>query len=602
MSRRPNPRLWAALLVLVGTAAAAVAWVAHSARVVREEARERFYEQYNRQQLLLAEQAARGIEGLFHTFRKDLGLVVSLFQAGPVTTARAAEVKDTLQKMYESLADTPVMDLAVFDRHGVVTSSFPPVPGTVGVDLSWRDYFAWARDRGQPGEIYLTPLRTVVAGKATGAKALIVVEGIYGPGREFKGLALFTVDFDELARRHVLPVRIGEHGYAWLADLSDRSVLVDPRGRIAGLTFDEAFLPRWPGLHALLLSLADGRSSTGGYDFEDPADPTRAVRKLAAYHPVRLQGRLWLLGVSTPEREVEALLSSFLRRQEAFSATLGLTLLAATAVLSGVLLTWNRLLSRQVSGRTRDLEQAQARLETTFEELLAARSLAAVGHLALGLTHEIRNPLSAIRMNVQMIREESPSGGHLQENFAIVESEILRLNRLLNDLLGFARPRAPQLVQADLGEEARRTLRLMERSLAQERIEVAYEAQGDLGLRCDPEQVQQVLLNLVLNAVEAMREAPGPKRLAVGVAREGERVALRVADTGVGVRPEDRAQIFDPFFTTKAQGGGLGLATLNAVVLRHGGTVEVDSDGQSGATFTVRLPANGPPGAPGGTP
>jgi two-component system C4-dicarboxylate transport sensor histidine kinase DctB len=253
------------------------------------------------------------------------------------------------------------------------------------------------------------------------------------------------------------------------------------------------------------------------------------------------------------------------------------------------------MLLRQVAVRTRDLAEARAAKDATFEELLAAKKLAAAGQLALGLTHEIRNPLSAIRMNVQMIREESPSDGPLSENFAIVEEEIQRLNRLLSDVMGFARPRPLRLVPADLGDEVRRVVRLMGRLLAEEAIAVDVQVDGDLRtVLCDPEQIHQVILNLVLNAVDAMSEAPGPKRLSVAAVRQGDMAFLRVTDTGVGVRAEDRDRIFDPFFTTKAQGGGLGLPTLQSIVLRHGGAVEVESGGQAGTTFTVRLPVGGP--------
>jgi two-component system C4-dicarboxylate transport sensor histidine kinase DctB len=567
----------------------------HTTQAVRLEARDRFFEQYNRQQLLLAEQASRSVEGLFDTFRRELGLVVSLFENGEVTRGRAREVRGSLARVYESLKGTGVIDLAVVDRAGTIVTSFPPSPHTLGVSLAFREYFAWARDKGRPGEMYLAPLRRMVAGAARGERALVVVEGIYGTDGKFDGLALFAVNFGEIARKHILSLRIGEHGYAWLMDSNNRTVLVHPQGRVDGQSFEEVFLPRWPRLYSLLIAMGDGRPGTGRYEFEDPVDPTKTVRKLLGYAPVRIGDHLWMLGVSTPEREVEALLSSFLRRQEAFSTTLGATMLAGAAVLFTLLVGWNRMLLRQVAVRTRDLAEARAAKDATFEELLAAKKLAAAGQLALGLTHEIRNPLSAIRMNVQMIREESPSDGPLRENFAIVEEEIQRLNRLLSDVMGFARPRPLRLVPADLGDEVRRVVRLMGRLLAEEAIAVDVQVDGDLRtVLCDPEQIHQVILNLVLNAVDAMSEAPGPKRLSVAAVRQGDMAFLRVTDTGVGVRAEDRDRIFDPFFTTKAQGGGLGLPTLQSIVLRHGGAVEVESGGQAGTTFTVRLPVGGP--------
>lgn len=595
MTRLTDTRRWIPPLLLVVATAATVAWLVHTTRAVRLEARERFFEQYSRQQLLLAEQASRSVEGLFDTFRRELGLVVSLFEAGAVTPGRAREVRGSLARVYESVAGTSVIDLAVLDRRGTIVTSVPPSSDTLGVNLAWRDYFAWARDKGRPGQMYVTSLRRLVTGAAKGEKALVVVEGIYGKGGRFNGLALFAVNFGEIARKHILSVRIGEHGYAWLMDSQNRMVLVHPQGRIDGHTFDEAFLPRWPRLYSLAIAMGSGQPGTDRYEFEDPVDPSKTVRKLVGYAPVRIGDHLWVLGVGTPEREVEALLSSFLRRQEVFSTAVGAGMLGGAVALFALLMGWNRMLSREVTVRTRDLAVARAEQEATFEELLAAKKLAAAGQLALGLTHEIRNPLSAIRMNVQMIREESPSEGPLRENFAIVEEEILRLNRLLSDVMGFARPRPLRLVPTDLGDEARRVVRLMGRSLAEAGIAADVEIDGDLRtVVCDPEQIQQVLLNLVLNAVEAMEDVPGPKRLSLAAIRSDDTALLRVADTGVGVRPEDRERVFDLFFTTKAQGGGLGLPTVQSIVLRHGGAVDVEGSPSGGTTVTIRLPLGGP--------
>jgi two-component system, NtrC family, C4-dicarboxylate transport sensor histidine kinase DctB len=581
---------WLAPLLLAFATCAALAWLLHTTASVRSEARQRFYEQYNQQQLLIATQAARTLEELFETFRRDLSLIAALFENRAVTRERAAEVKESLARVFGSLAGAPILDVAVFDRGGTIVASYPPSPHTAGVNLAWRDYFAWARDQGGPGQMYLTAFRVQAAGLVKGTKAFNAVQGIYAKDGSFQGIALLTVDFDELARRHVSSARIGENGYAWLADSDSRTVLVDPRGRVNGLGFEEAFLPRWPGLYSLLLTMGEGRPGTGAYEFEDPVDPSKAVRKLVAYAPVRFGDRLWVLGVATPEREVEALLSSFLQRQEIFSTTMGITILATGLLVFGFLVGWNRVLTRQVAVRTEDLARVRS-------ELLSAEKLAATGHLALGMIHEIRNPLSAIRMNVQMIREESPLRGELSENFEIVEQEILRLNRLLSDVMGFARPRPLRLAQADLGEEVRQVARLLAGVLAEERVAVELQFNGELGIVCDPEQIQQVLLNLFLNAMEAMKESPRAKQLFVSVGRSGGFAFVRVADTGVGVRSEDRGRIFDPFFTTKARGGGLGLSTLQSIVLRHGGRVDVESDGRSGAAFTVRFPVGGPTNA-----
>ena len=274
-----------------------------------------------------------------------------------------------------------------------------------------------------------------------GDKALILAERIYGPKREFRGVVLLMLNFDELKRKHILTIRIGKSGYAWLVDTSNQTVLVDPNGRVTDKSFEEAFLPKWPQLFDLLVSTQGGKPGSGWYDYEAPGNPEQKIRKLVSYHPVHIGNQLWTLGVTTPEAEVEALLSTFLSRQEAFANMLLVITVCGAIALLLVLITWNRLLTGQVNLHTRDLIKARSRHESTYNNLLATQKIAAVGRLALGLVHEIRNPLSAIQMNMQMIRKKIEPSGTLRENFTIVEGEILRLNSLLKDMMNFARTR-----------------------------------------------------------------------------------------------------------------------------------------------------------------
>lgn len=583
------------LALVVAAALGAFSFIRITSDAVRAEARDRFFEQFNRQQYLMAEMASHTLEEKFATFHRNLDLVVSLFEEKEVTPQRAQEVKGTLKKIYGVLAATPVIELTVFDSKGIAVAIEPADAYTLGRSYAWRDYFRWARDQKQAGRMYVSPFMRLEGGRYRGDKALIVAEGIYGPHRKFLGVVIFSLNFDDLVRKEIAPIHLGRHGKAWLVDNNNRIVLVDPNGKMAGKSFEEAFLPKWPGLYQLLLSTDDGKPGSGSYLYDDPQDGRKQLRKLGSHYPVRIESQLWTLGVSTPEREAEAQLSSFLQRQEKFARTLLVTILAGAVLAVGLLSNWNRILSGQVARRTSDLNEARTRLESTFDELLVTKKIAAVGRLALGLVHEIRNPLSAIQMNMQMIRKKIRPDGALRENFSIAEGEIRRLNGLLTDVLDFARSRPLRLQKADLAEITAGLLQLFSHRLEEQRIACELQIEPELQLVCDPEQIHQVLLNLLLNAMDAMQESPKERVLTIRACTLNAVARVQVCDTGPGIAADQLEQLFEPFFTTKAAGGGLGLSILQTIVMRHGGLVTVTSQPGQGAAFTVTLPLKGPP-------
>ena len=596
-----RPSSFRSLLILAGCTAVTLlvlGGLVSATRALRTEAREKYFEQYNQQQLLLAQAAARKIEEQFDSFYRSLTLAARLLEDHELSLSGKDAIRDEMRKVLDSMTGSPLVEYSVMDNQGMSVGLAPEDPYTLGRDYSWREYYQWARDEAGPADRYLSPFMEMAGGLLRGDKALIAAKGLYRKDGGFRGVIIGLINFDEIARRHVLSVRIGANGYAWLVDSKHSSILVDPSGLASGQSFDEAFLPRWPKLHSLLKNTARGEPGTDWYDFEDPADPARSARKLVGYVPVRIGDRLWTLGVCTPVREVESLMDSVLQRQEILSGiAIGVTLVGAVA-LTLLLITWNRSLSREVVARTADLSRARQELESTFEELLSAQKFSALGRLSLGIVHEIRNPLSSIRMNMQMIRRRIGVGIDMDENFGIVEDEIHRLNRLLNDVMEFARPAPLRIESVDAVELARKVLLLLEKRLEQDGVRSTIRwNMAPTRLRCDVEKVRQVLLNLILNAAAATTEATAPRRVAVEIVNGVESVSFLVSDTGKGIRVEDRDKIFDPFYTTKAQGGGLGLTIAQNVVLRHGGSIDFQSAPGRGTCFTVHLPREGPPAA-----
>jgi two-component system sensor histidine kinase PilS (NtrC family) len=236
-----------------------------------------------------------------------------------------------------------------------------------------------------------------------------------------------------------------------------------------------------------------------------------------------------------------------------------------------------------------ELRRAQQQVERTAR-------LAAIGRLAAGVAHEIRNPLAAISGSIQLLRAEAAgASGESGELWAIVTREVDRLDGLVADLLDFARQRPPDRAPLELGATLGEILRVLEgdQKLAGGRVKL--DATPELWVEADPNQLRQVVWNLLRNAAEA---TPGDEAIEVTARaeREGDQswARLEVRDHGAGIPERDRPRLFEPFFTTKKGGTGLGLATVHRIIEDHKGRLELGNADGGGARATVWLPRTTP--------
>jgi two-component system sensor histidine kinase HydH len=241
------------------------------------------------------------------------------------------------------------------------------------------------------------------------------------------------------------------------------------------------------------------------------------------------------------------------------------------------------LLRVQLHGEKRDLAR----------RTLVAEKLAAIGTMTAGLSHEIRNPLNAAALQLVVLergirRLPEPLQPGLLAPLGLVRDEIKRLEHLLEDFLQFARPREMTGRPVALAEPVEAVLGLL--AADAERRQIVLECGLEPGLRVsgDSERLRQVLMNLLLNALEAM--SPGG-RLRVSAHVEREEVILWVDDSGPGIAEAARARIFEPFFSTKAGGSGLGLPIVHAIIMQHGGTIAMKPSPLGGARVEMRFPA-----------
>ncbi len=234
-----------------------------------------------------------------------------------------------------------------------------------------------------------------------------------------------------------------------------------------------------------------------------------------------------------------------------------------------------------------DLKTKARDLLETEEQLRHADRLSALGELSAGLAHEVKTPLASIRGTAEILAGET-TREEREEFTEILQKEVDRLNQVVLDFLDFSRPEMDRECRADLREAASEILRLVAREAEKHGVALENRVEPAAPLvAVDPEQLRQVLLNLIVNAIQAQ---PDGGRITVSAHRNGEEVLLMVADEGPGIVVEPAEEVFEPFFTTRARGTGLGLSIVRKILRSHGASIEVDGRSGAGTTFTILLP------------
>ena len=257
---------------------------------------------------------------------------------------------------------------------------------------------------------------------------------------------------------------------------------------------------------------------------------------------------------------------------------------------------WSQTLEAKVRQKTADLEEAH-------KQIVRVEKLASLGNLASSVAHELNNPLEGIltfaRLLIKRIRKTSLAREQMDsftDDLRLVADEAQRCGNIVKNLLVFARQGGMAFQTIKIRTVIDRCTLLINHYAEMSSVKVATSCTDDDEIECDPGQIQQVLIALMMNAVEAMAGPAGPAeggRLSVDVTRERENLVFKVIDNGTGMNDDVKAHIFEPFFTTKSEGKGvgLGLAIAYGIIERHHGTIGVDSSVGKGTTFTVTLPA-----------
>jgi two-component system NtrC family sensor kinase len=249
--------------------------------------------------------------------------------------------------------------------------------------------------------------------------------------------------------------------------------------------------------------------------------------------------------------------------------------------------------------RNKELAEINAKLQAAQQQLIQSEKLAAIGQLTAGIVHDVKNPLTVIKGSAELLQDESQLSDEELSIVMLIRESSEKANRIVSDLLKFARQSAPEKNFQDLRETLEAALRLTAYQARHLRVQVIQDIPAEpVMLTYDAQQIEQVFVNMINNAIQA---TPAHGSLRVNIKNQDGMVATTFEDTGIGIPPEIINRIFDPFFTTKpeGEGTGLGLSVSYGIVSSHRGRIEVESVVGQGTTFTILLPQdqNHPSGA-----
>ena len=253
----------------------------------------------------------------------------------------------------------------------------------------------------------------------------------------------------------------------------------------------------------------------------------------------------------------------------------------------GKLIEWGKTLEKKVEERTAELKRAES-------HLIQSEKLASLGKLAASVAHEINNPLGGILIYSHLLLEDTAKDKPLYDNLEKIVKEATRCKEIVKGLLKFARPKEPEMALTDINETVETSLALLKSQALFQNIKIKKKYSSSLPkIIADSSQLQQVFINIILNAVDVMQEK-GTLTIQTAQNDQKDYIYVSFSDTGPGIKEADKFKLFEPFFTTKdvGAGTGLGLSISYSIIQKHHGTIDVKSRIGEGSTFTVKLPAN----------
>jgi two-component system sensor histidine kinase HydH len=601
MKNIPFPILLKKMLPLIYVAALALTiLIAYLGYSTSRQAQEIITSQFNQQQLILARKISDHIQNQISHLQKSLLAIRETWQVDKKTSEQAST---GILWQYRQLLSADVLSLMVLNGQGHPVWRLQN-PNWTPKEIPLPELNALKPFLPNP----LLPNRVWIgrtfslAGKWV-LPMMVPLPDPKGQGTGVQGAIVFILDAIQIVKKATSGVVSGRTGYAWV--INPQGVLFDHiEKEFVGLSlYDVRKAGNVPLSYKIiddstLRELLQKKEGTGQYLSGWHRNKLTKTVKLIAYTPIPfyetperkgppqplLAEEFWSVALVAPIEEVSGLIRSLNIRQFLLFGIFQLLIILGTGMLVYFSSRWSSTLTIEVNRKTEELKKSQ-------EKLIHSERLAAVGSVASHVSHEIKNPLIAIGGLAQQLKRSANLGDREKEKLDLITKEVSRLEDMLTGVRDFTRPTTPRKIKGAINPLIREVLALMKPIFTDQEIEIQEDLDPHLPeFEFDPEQLKQVILNLIKNAAEAMT-AGG--RLGVRSHRLEQNVFIEISDTGKGISPEHLSNLFRPFFTTKKKGTGLGLAVSYKLVQDHNGDIQVNSEVNQGTRVVVQLPLQG---------
>ena len=547
------------------------------------------------EQMLRAEAAANKINWIFQTCGMDLETITRLSMIHEYCAKRKSEEQVGAHLRDYVLRSRYYDEIRLFDHHGeellAVRQEGEAEGSAKHKGMASLATVRWTSEKNvNISEITYSPLHRGLV--------IYLSRQVLSPPLGLIGEVVIALNFDKVIAL-VLEVKVGEQGYAFMVDQQGRTI-AHPFFRPYEYNLSKYPDPR---LREFVVNMLMGEAGWKTY--------YHMGEKAAAYAPVPAMN--WSLAVTIPIEEYKK--EAIAIRQNVAQVVAAIVLL--TALVVGIL-SYNLLrpvrrlvaateriaggdLSQEIAVKSNDelgsltqsFNRMMRNLREIQSELIRSEKLISMGRLSAGVAHEIRNPLNAMKGAIIYIQRRRSWDPLIQEYAQLMLEEIERLDLFVREFLYFAKQSAPKPVLTNLNELIRNTFTLFDERLRQKMIAITENLHPALSsVYVDPHQMEQVLLNVVINAIDAMPQG-GILQISSLAGGEGEKpkAVIRIRDSGVGIPENQLRNVFDPFYSTKDGGTGLGLPISLGIVESHGGELRIQSVEGQGTEVVIELPA-----------